>query len=305
MKSKYAPIVIFCYNRFDLLKKLLNSLKKNDNCRKHLAYFFIDKSNDENKTNKILKTINSFNVFKKKVVVLRKINYGLKKNILDGIKYVFNKHDSIIVLEDDLEVSKQFLVTINNLLFKYKKSKNIYSIAGYSFPKYLVRKADISKEFFLSKRPSSWGWATWKLKWKILNKIKNLDNLSNLKYGNDLEIMKIKQKKGILDSWAYNWTLQHIKHKKYCIYPKYSLVKNNGFDINATNNFFKNKKHFHKLKKYKFKNFLYEKENIKIRSIFKSYYDINILSFIIKYIFFNLHYEKSKKKMNFFLQYLK
>ena len=106
----------------------------------------------------------------------RYLNYGLKKNILEGINCVFKKYDKIIILEDDLEISKQFLEIINKLLFKYEKSENIYSIAGYSFPKDLVQKANINKKFFLAKRPSSWGWATWRNRWKKYN-----ENLKDIK----------------------------------------------------------------------------------------------------------------------------
>ena len=33
-----------------------------------------------------------------------------------------------------------------------------------------------------------------------------------------------------------------------CIYPKFSLIKNNGFDNHATNNFFKKKNFFYNIK---------------------------------------------------------
>ena len=76
-------------------------------------------------------------------------------------------------------------------------------------------------------------------KWEILNKIKD-QNFKKLSYGNDLILMQKKFSKRI-DSWAFPWTNKHINNRKYCIYPKYSLVKNNGNDEYSTNNFLNQK----------------------------------------------------------------
>jgi hypothetical protein len=47
VKKTLPPIAIFCFKRFDLLKKLLNSLKKNKECKKSTVFFFLD--NGKNK----------------------------------------------------------------------------------------------------------------------------------------------------------------------------------------------------------------------------------------------------------------
>ena len=39
----------------------------------------------------------------------REENYGLRRNILNGINYMFENEDKLIVLEDDLVLSKHFL----------------------------------------------------------------------------------------------------------------------------------------------------------------------------------------------------
>jgi hypothetical protein len=298
VKYTLSPIAIFCFKRFDLLKKLLDSLKKNKDSKKSIVFFFSDFSiNNVDKENveKVRKLIENCTFFKKKKIILRKKNYGLKKNILTGIDYVFSKHKKVIVLEDDLEVSKNFLRTINILLNKYEMDKSINTITGFSFSEDKIKKSNINKNFFLLKRPSSWGWSTWKSKWLSLKKIKIYNKVKNEMYGNDLKIMNIKQKKGILNSWAYNWTIKHINSKAFCLYPKYSMIKNNGFDNHATNNFFKTRNLFSDIKNFVFKNYSYQQEDEQIKNLSKSNYDINSLIFLIKYIFFNLFYAKSKK----------
>ncbi len=297
MKYTPAPIAIFCYKRLTLLKKLLKSLKKNKEAKLSTVFFFSDYSQnkkDLQKINKIRQLIRNDTTFKKKIIILRAKNYGLKKNILTGIDYVFTKYRKIIVLEDDLEVSKNFLKTTNILLEKYKNNNLISTITGYSFPNQKIQEANIKKNFFLLNRPSSWGWATWKIKWTNLKKIDISIEPSTEKYGNDLEIMSIKKKSGNLSSWAFDWTIKHLKSHQFCIYPKFSLIKNNGFDNHATNNFFRKKNFFYNIKNVNFKNYLYQPESKKIQILSKKNYDMNMIIFLIKFIFFKLFYEKSK-----------
>ena len=65
----YYPIIIFCYNRHDLLFKLIESLKKNINIYKHKLYVFCDgpkNKKDIIDIKKITKILNNFNYIKKK-----------------------------------------------------------------------------------------------------------------------------------------------------------------------------------------------------------------------------------------------
>ena len=290
MRKKIAPIAIFCYRRLDLLKKLLKSIEKNKNSKKFQVFFFLDNFKNETDKKDVIKVhnfIKNYNFFYKKKIILRNTNLGLKKNIKDGINLVFKKHDKIIVLEDDLEVSRNFFFTINTLLDKYKKNNEITSVTGYSFGN---KNLNIKKNFFLLKRPSSWGWGTWKNKWISLHKTK-LNSEPNLNdYGNDLIIMSLKKRKKILNSWAYDWTLKHIKGGKYCIYPKFSMVKNNGHDKYASNNVFKTDKFFNQLSYRKIKNYSYDFENAHIKETLKNFYNSNFILFYIKIIYFKLFY---------------
>ncbi len=290
MKKKLAPVAIFCYRRLDLLKKLLKSIEKNKNSKKFQVFFFLDNfknKTDKNDVEKVHNFIKNYKFFYKKKIVLRNTNFGLKKNIKEGINLVFKKHNRIIVLEDDLEVSSNFFFTMNTLLDKYKKNKDVTTVTGYSFGN---KNLNIDKNFFLLKRPSSWGWGTWRNKWIHLDKIK-LDTEPNLSdYGNDLIIMGLKKRKRILNSWAYDWTLKHIKDKKYCIYPKFSMIKNNGHDRYASNNVFKNRKFFNRLNYKKFKNYSYDFENNHIKETLKNFYNSNFVLFYIKIIYFKLFY---------------
>ena len=67
------------------------------------------------------------------------------KKYLEWCWASFKKYKKIIVLEDDLEISKDFIKTMNYFLTKYSKDKKIYTITGYSF---LKEKIKLKKIFF-------------------------------------------------------------------------------------------------------------------------------------------------------------
>ena len=133
---KYYPVIIFCYNRHDLLFKLIESLKKNINIYKHKLYVFCDgpkNKKDIIDIKKITKILNNFNYIKKKNIIFRKKNIGLSENIISGVSSVLRENAAVIVLEDDLQLGKNAINFINYHLNKYKDKKEYASISAYSY----------------------------------------------------------------------------------------------------------------------------------------------------------------------------
>ena len=132
-----APIVLFVYNRTDHLSILIKSLKKNKLFKESKLFIFSDGPKDEN--DKI--SIQNIRLFIQKELdlfqyelVSRSKNYGLSKNIINGLNEVFNKYEKAIILEDDLELSPFFLSYMNDALNTYENDNNVASISGYIYP---------------------------------------------------------------------------------------------------------------------------------------------------------------------------
>ena len=75
-----------------------------------------------------------FSVFKDFHVIRRKINFGAKNNSLDLTKLIYERFDRVISMEDDLEVSPNFLVYMNKCLEHYEKDEDVMAVCGYSYP---------------------------------------------------------------------------------------------------------------------------------------------------------------------------
>jgi hypothetical protein len=236
--NNLAPIALFVYKRLDYLKILINSLKNNILSKKSIIFVFSDgwKNNrDKEKVLNLRKYIANISGFRKVFIILRPNNFGLSKNIINGINFVLKKNKKIIVLEEDLKLSKNFLTFINSGLKIYENEKRIASINGWFFP--LSSKKNIEDTFFI-RGADCWGWGTWRRAWKkfdtdgqrLLNKIRKnkLEKLFN--FNNSFNYMKMLQnqinKKN--QSWAIRWYASAFLENMYTLHPKSSLVENTG-----------------------------------------------------------------------------
>jgi hypothetical protein len=262
--NNLAPIILFVYNRYDTLVKVIRSLKLNNLSKKSELYIFSDGPKNDVDNIQIL----NIRLFLKKICGFKKIiiyesqrNLGLSDNIITGVTKILNKYNKAIIIEDDIEVSKYFLEYMNKALNLYKNDKKVASIHAYQYPIYFTK--SFPETFFL-KGADCWGWGTWKRAWSFFDKngtrlygkiIKNKILSKEFNYGNSYNFLKMlkNQSKGKINSWAIRWYASTFVNNMYTLYPKKSYVKNIGFDNNGThpNNFF----HYNQTLKKKSENF--------------------------------------------------
>ncbi|WKN40441.1 glycosyltransferase [Tunicatimonas pelagia] len=239
-----APIALFAYKRLDTLKRTVSALQQNVLARESDLFIFSDAAKtqaDELAVNNIrdfLKTIEGFRSIR---ISEAKANQGLAKSIISGATEVLNSYDTVIVLEDDLAVSSNFLSFMNQCLSFYSNYPEVLSVSGYTMPMEVPE--DYSYDVYAFPRVSSHGWATWKSKWVGIDwEIKDFDKFkqsaTNRKdfrsHGSDLYRMLSRQMQGKIDSWAIRWQYHLYKEKLFTIYPTISKVENIGFGAGAT-----------------------------------------------------------------------
>jgi hypothetical protein len=297
---KLSPIILLVYNRPEHTKKTVEALQKNKLAKDSLLYIFSDgpkREEDVPKIKKVRDYIKTIKGFKKVKIIERKKNLGLANSIIKSISDVVDKHGSVIEIEDDVVVSRNFLYYINYLINRYKNNKKIFSITGYNYPQMKIP-LEYKYDVYFSKRFGGWGFATWsdrwkKVDWKIgdyreFKKSKKLQRKFN-EAGDDLSDMLVSQMKEKIDSFAIRFCYYHFKNNAFCVYPIKSYVNNIGLDGSGVhcgkseNNKYSNKK-------------LNEKINLRIppkvelnkeladnfKKIFKKNYFKNIILKIIK-----------------------
>lgn len=240
MKNGFAPIALFVYNRLDHTKKTVQALQKNIGAKDSILYIFSDgpKKGQEDVVSKLRFYLKTIKGFKKIIIKESKENKGLANSIIQGVTEVINKHNKIIVLEDDLVTRIDFLLYMNNGLKIYENRQDIYEIAGYISPKFTVPK-DYKISYFLNQRPTSWGWSTWKDRWdqadwdvKDWSSFKEDESaIKKFNYmGDDRFHLLRLEKSGQISSWAIRWSYSVFKQNGLVITPTKSLVKNIGAD---------------------------------------------------------------------------
>ena len=239
--AQLAPIVLFTYNRLKHTKQTIEALQENVYASDSELFIY----SDAPKTDKAVAEVkavrdylHSINGFKKITIIERDENWGLARNIIDGVTSIVNKYGKIIVLEDDIVTSKYFLKYMNDALKVYEAQGKVIMINGYLYP---IENEDLPETFFV-KMGGCWGWATWADKWqyfsrepqKIRDSFTDEDiykfNFEGKAVGYFSQI--IDNCEGRLYTWAIFWMVV-VFRKGYSLNPSHPLCKNIGHDASG------------------------------------------------------------------------
>lgn len=238
-----APILLFVYNRPQHVRNSVQSLLSNDLAKDSELYIFSDAAKDEAAkplVDEVRTFIHSISGFKQIHFVEREENWGLARNIIDGVTRLVNEYGRVIVLEDDLITAPYFLRFMNDALETYKDEEKVGHIQACDFTK------DPSlPDTFLIKFTGSWGWATWKRAWKHFNPNGQelLDEMLRRKLNRQFDFngkygftrMLRRQIEGKNNSWAIRWNASLFLADILSLNVGKSLIQNEGFDGSGTN----------------------------------------------------------------------
>jgi len=238
-----APILLFVYNRPEHTRRCIESLTRNALAADSTLYIYADGAKDttqQSAVDEVRSYLRTIRGFKTVNLIERKGNWGLARNIIDGVTTQLNRYGKVIVLEDDLVVAPYFLQFMNDALETYKDEPKVGHIQACDFTQ------DPSlPETFLIKWTGSWGWATWERAWKHFNPdgkalLEELEQRKltytfdfNGKYG--FTRMLRRQIEGKNNSWAIRWNASLFLKDILSLNVGRSLVQNEGFDGSGTN----------------------------------------------------------------------
>ena len=239
----FAPILLFVYNRPSHTRRCIESLLKHSLASESHLFIYADGAKDESQqetVNEVRSYIRSIQGFKQVTLIERNENWGLARNIIDGVTTQVNRYGKVIVLEDDLIVAPYFLQFMNDALETYKDEPKVGHIQACDFTQ-----DPTLPETFLIKWTGSWGWGTWDRAWKHFNPngkelLKKLEERKltytfdfNGKYG--FTRMLRRQIEGKNNSWAIRWNASLFLEDILSLNVGRSLVQNEGFDGTGTN----------------------------------------------------------------------
>ena len=130
-----APVILFTYNRPEHTKCTIEALAANELAAETDLYVFSDaakKDADKGKVQEIRDYVKSVQGFRQVELTAREQNYGLAKNVIEGVTAIVNKYGKVIVLEDDLVTNRYFLLFMNDGLDRYQNEQKVTGITGFS-----------------------------------------------------------------------------------------------------------------------------------------------------------------------------
>jgi hypothetical protein len=174
--------------------------------------------------------------------LFRSENLGCKLAVSSAIDWFFNNVEMGIILEDDCLPNDSFFPFLDELLQKYRGRSQIMMISG---SRLMPQNQELEHGYEFTSHPIIWGWATWRRAWSLYDV--NMSDLPSFlqqqsldRISDDQDIRNywinclIKTYLGEINTWDYPWMFSHLLHDGLGICPNKNLVKNIGFDQDAT-----------------------------------------------------------------------
>ena len=243
MNGALSPVVVFAYNRPDHLRQSLTALAGADLAAQTRVRVYADGPRDESARGavKAVRRVlddpawrDRFAAFE---VVTSDANKGLARAIIGGVTEVVEAAGRVIVLEDDLIVSRDFLRFMNDALDFYRDDPSVGSISGFCPLK--APPAGYGEDVMRVPRNCSHGWATWADRWREVDwTAAEADRLRREpalrrrfdSAGSDRFHRLQRQLAGKINSWSIRFGLWQVLNGRDTIYPVHNRVRNIGFD---------------------------------------------------------------------------
>ncbi|AEF87014.1 methyltransferase FkbM [Treponema primitia ZAS-2] len=238
-------MLFLVFNRLETTKKVFESIREKKPL--HLYIASDGPRNDHMGEDEVVQSVrdyvlNNIDWDCKIEKLFRDTNLGCGKAISSAITWFFENEEKGIILEDDCLPNQSFFSYCEELLEYYKNDTRIFVISGrnnsgiWNQDRY---------DYFFSKTPFIWGWATWARAWKYYDiNMSDIDEF--IKYNNFVRFLGKKlgpRCQNIIynrimtervDTWDYQWSYTLYKNNGLACIPSKNMIKNIGKNLNAT-----------------------------------------------------------------------
>jgi hypothetical protein len=160
-----VPVALFVYRRAEQLDRTLSCLRA---AGIEKLYVFSDGPKDAAAAEGVamVRELVAAIDWIEPVTFARTENLGLSGSIRSGLDSMFETHARAIVIEDDICIAPEFHDFACQALERYEASDRVAGVTGLRLPFDRRGLEGYPYDVFLSPRFSSWGWATWRDRWR-------------------------------------------------------------------------------------------------------------------------------------------
>jgi hypothetical protein len=238
--SKNIPILLIGYNRPDLLLKRVTEIVEMGPPTLYVSIDGGEISHQKYMLDVISKVRADDNLHTKIIITHHEENLGLTKHITSAISSVLAKHERVIIVEDDIVLSRNFY---NNMIsaFLTQDTLKLKGTVGAFSPISFRNNFAVKNKWRKTRYFSCWGWGCSREVWKEYKlDISKEDFVENLSHSQNWNKLSYFQK----NLWLYRfnkialtpehtWDIQFqymsFKHDFQQLLPMSRFVNNEGF----------------------------------------------------------------------------
>lgn len=235
------PVLIVGFNRPDLLKQVLDEVRKARPKHLFLALDYPRPSRPDDipryeECKKVFEQIDWDCEVKRNYA---SANMGCGGRMQSAISWMFEYVDRGVILEDDIVANPSFFRFCGELLERYKDDTRVGMISGCDEHRHMSKIKTFGDSYFFDRMNNITGWATWRRAWQkydpllkdwpFIRENNLLDNIFHNKH-----ILKCHRKwiddlyYGRAKTWAGKWTFAMYKENFLAIHPVKNLVTHIG-----------------------------------------------------------------------------
>lgn len=234
-----VPILIACFVRAEKLAEIIEPLVG----LKNPIYVVMDAPRDYKESIRVAevqRVLNDSALLISDILTFSR-NQGTN-SVAMGVDWILQDFESVIVIEEDILVSKQFIQFAEIMLEKYSRDNRVGSITAMN----LVPVEHITAPNFTYRFSCyfyAWGWATWRDRWEQMIPL-NEWNIDSLRTPNTSRnyLAKEKWKSSMREVhsgrapglWDYRWIYTYWMKRWLTVVPNTNMAINIGFDDEAT-----------------------------------------------------------------------
>lgn len=238
-----SPVALFVYNRLDNMVRTLDALLANTLAPETHLFVFSDGGRDARSWKQVQNVRDYLHRFQIEevegkhrlasiTIVERSQNIYLERNIMEGISQVFEQHETVVVLEDDIQTGPFFLQYMNDAFTLYRDEPRVMHVSGFTNLSLPLS----PQAFYFTPHMSGWGWGTWRDRWQThfrhfssreeALKGFSTEDENRMEYGGVFPCLRSLNKKPI--PWDICWEMAIYRSRGLCLTPRQTLVRNTG-----------------------------------------------------------------------------
>ena len=237
MIRKKTPIVILAFNRPELVRRLLDRIKK---WEPDSLWVVVDGPRNEAEAGLVDQVKACFDGIDWCSVVQKDYaseNMGCRRRVTSGLDWFFASNEQGIILEDDCLPMDSLFPYCEELLERYKDDQRVTSI---HCTHRLPFNPSMKESYYFSSYYTPDGWASWARAWQHysddVSDVKKVVSRMNLSFRARWYWVRMfgLVASGKRDSWGYRWMLTNWRLGRLSVFPRVPLIENVGYGEAAT-----------------------------------------------------------------------